>query len=719
MAEYNRANYQECKKSKLLQFAKDYGIHITGKPSKQQLIALLDNHHKSQSKENQDAQPSTKQVGYQLQPISPEQQNAATHFAQGENIILNAVAGSGKTTFVLHLARQLPERKFLLLTYNKKLSDETKEKCAKLDIKNVIVYTFHACATRLYSCLIHTDTKLRECRIEQKLKKKLDIDAIIIDEAQDMIPEFYYFARTVIASFAKHPQMCIIGDIYQTIYEFKEADKRFIELAPDIYNLPFTQCELSTSYRCTIENARFVNALIGRERIKSNRHGPKPLLVSVNDIFDYRAINAIVALIRDKANTYGKDGVFILAPSVKIGTHHKAHKRGSPISAILNMLSKSGTDVFVQSDDDAELSKREINSMQNKISIVTYHKSKGLERECAIVFAFDNKYFEYYDKESDPTRIANAQYVAITRAKQELIIIQQSGHALPFLRDAIDCCEQRTIDGEKMLETYIPIVRKPPIQRVRCPTELLRFVPSDIIIEAIKLLDCKEIQPESDHIEINLSTPSRNGNTEEVSDITGTMIMLNHARQCNVISDIKQPSSLLHQFKWNWNFDTPENACKSAACLNAMHSGFEHKLYQIEKWDWVPAQVFAQLTQRLSQTLGTVGVAERYCEKSGRFPLHGYIDWTTRDTLYEIKCTSSLTEIHILQLAIYAYMAHGDYKRFILYNARTQQMIEIPRHPLEIFEKVVELLWRDRAIKQSSNEVFIKTMRDFAPSQMN
>ena len=107
---------------------------------------------------------------FQLKPISQEQQNAVDHFARGENVVLNAVAGSGKTTFVLHLAQQLPQRKFLLLTYNKRLSVETKEKCQALGIANLRVYTFHACATFLYACVIYTDAKLKKClRVVKKI----------------------------------------------------------------------------------------------------------------------------------------------------------------------------------------------------------------------------------------------------------------------------------------------------------------------------------------------------------------------------------------------------------------------------------------------------------------------------------------------------------------------------------------------------------------------
>jgi hypothetical protein len=736
MTEYSYDDYSICTREQLFEILKTKHniIYTDTKITKKKLLQILNNIQRKDKKCVATQRSRKKVTGskkekepveepcYQLKPISQEQQNAVNHFAQCENIVLNAVAGSGKTTFVLHLAQQLPNRKFLLLTYNKKLSDETKEKCKKLAITNLRVYTFHACATFLYACVIHTDEKLKTHLQTATFQKSIAFDSLIIDEAQDMIAEFYQLARTIIVSMTKCPQLCIIGDTYQTIYEYKGADKRFIELAPDIYNMPFTQCELSTSYRCTIEMARFINALIGRERIKSNHGGCKPTLITIDNIFDIRSVNAIVRLIHNKSKIYGKNETLVLTPTTKSGRNARKGSH-SPISTIMNTLSKNGTDVFVQANDEQELNKKNIDAMQNKISAITYHKSKGLERDCVIVFAFDNTYFKYYNKNSDTTRISNAQYVAITRAKKELILIQQAGYALPFLRNALGYCEKFVINGERLIpdinekrERYEPMQREQFIPTARSPTDLLRFVPSDIINEAINLLKPQEIRPEEDPIELNLSTQARNGNIEEVAEITGTMIMLEHIKDTPYINDVTRPDELLKNFGWRWNFDNPENACKSAACLNAMQSGYEHKLYQIEKWDWIPEQLFAKLSQRLSNAVGKKGIAECYYQKTDTvYPLHGFVDWTTEETLYEIKCTSTLTDIHVLQLALYAYMAYDDYNKFILYNARTQQTIEIPRHPIEVFKKVVELLWRDHDAKQDCDATFMKQMITFIP----
>ena len=52
--------------------------------------------------------------------LSSEQQLFVEKALQGENILVDACIGSGKTTAIQHLCNELPkEKKILYLTYNK------------------------------------------------------------------------------------------------------------------------------------------------------------------------------------------------------------------------------------------------------------------------------------------------------------------------------------------------------------------------------------------------------------------------------------------------------------------------------------------------------------------------------------------------------------------------------------------------------------------------
>lgn len=71
-----------------------------------------------------------------LPEISLEQE-AVIHVLTNNNVIVDSVAGSGKTTCSLYIAKRFSEQKILLLTYNSNLKVETREKILKHKIRNL------------------------------------------------------------------------------------------------------------------------------------------------------------------------------------------------------------------------------------------------------------------------------------------------------------------------------------------------------------------------------------------------------------------------------------------------------------------------------------------------------------------------------------------------------------------------------------------------------
>ena len=50
--------------------------------------------------------------------LSEEQQCILDTVKEGHNVMVDAVAGTGKTTLILSIAREMPDTKILQLTYN-------------------------------------------------------------------------------------------------------------------------------------------------------------------------------------------------------------------------------------------------------------------------------------------------------------------------------------------------------------------------------------------------------------------------------------------------------------------------------------------------------------------------------------------------------------------------------------------------------------------------
>lgn len=95
-----------------------------------------------------------------LPPASSEQMAVKDYFKNSEhgNLILNSVAGSGKTTTALYMAAELPHKNMLVLTYNAKLKLETREKAALLTLRNLEAHSFHAFGVMYYDKRCYRDT---------------------------------------------------------------------------------------------------------------------------------------------------------------------------------------------------------------------------------------------------------------------------------------------------------------------------------------------------------------------------------------------------------------------------------------------------------------------------------------------------------------------------------------------------------------------------------
>ena len=69
---------------------------------------------------------------------------------ESNNIIVDAVAGSGKTTTNLHIAKKYRNKSILLLTYNKDLKLDSRKKAELLNLTNLETHSFHSFCVKYY-----------------------------------------------------------------------------------------------------------------------------------------------------------------------------------------------------------------------------------------------------------------------------------------------------------------------------------------------------------------------------------------------------------------------------------------------------------------------------------------------------------------------------------------------------------------------------------------
>jgi superfamily I DNA/RNA helicase len=239
---------------------------------------------------------------------------------------------------------------------------------------------------------------------------------VVLDEIQDLTEDLYWVTNTFVSAVTcatgRAPQILILGDARQVIYEFRGADARYLDLAPSVFSAvsPYNwdALALSKSFRLSQETASFVNhAFLGGEQYIEGMHrgGPKPLYVHAN-LSDIRKLLALLVPLIQK---YGPENTAILAPSI----------RNNPrLPPLTNALStKYGIPVAVSTADDVPL---DADVIHGKVIVSTYHQFKGSEWDFVVVYGADSGYFSWIGRDLPDDRCPNATFVALTRARKQV-----------------------------------------------------------------------------------------------------------------------------------------------------------------------------------------------------------------------------------------------------------------------------------------------------------
>ena len=605
------------------------------------------------------------------------------------NVIVDAVAGSGKTTSIMHVAKHFPCN-ILLLTYNKRLKFETRAKAENLNIKNIETHSYHSFCVKYYDGSCHKDTGIQVViETNKHSRRTFSYDMIIIDEVQDMSQIYFELVHKIISDNSSKifPKLCLLGDKNQCIFKFNGADERFIVYADKLLNVngfSWKQVALSTTFRLTTPNAEFLNKVVLKnDRLHAIKHADKnSVRYIICDAFsdenhedkeNQRTYDEVVYYLKN----YRAEDIFILAPSVK--------SDATPVRQLANLLSKNNVPIFVPTSDE-ELIDDDI--LKGKIAFCTFHQAKGLERKVVIVFNFDNTYFKYYNKYVNTMICPNELYVALTRSSEKMTIIHHyTNNFLPFLNKEIlkDYClfeENKKLRADKSDNDSNSSDQR---QITVAATELTRHLPSDVIDEAMKYIQVSVINGKEQYIDIPLKT--KQGNFyENVSEITGTAIPAYcelHAkgsckildvikRKCLNISNVNAAGMNIKQYDIE-SIDvetiTVDEMLYIANRYCAFTSGYIFKPLQVINYNWLSVKNLDICMQRLNAflTKDAVFEVEALVEKkeeliSGNRSLKGFIDCVDGTNVYEFKCVSELQNEHFLQLAIYKYMYETNLK---------------------------------------------------------
>ncbi|PNS16014.1 hypothetical protein CAC42_4415 [Sphaceloma murrayae] len=655
------------------------------------------------------------------------------------NLTIDACAGAGKTTIILLLAQAASQDQFLMLVYNTRLMIETQQRVEALGIHNLTVLNYHAYGSRYYTTECANDEGLkRVVEDDMPVKSGMQLPSfsvLVMDEQQDMTPIMKRFVDKTIrdgelsmVDQKSAPRLVVVGDTRQLMYSFNNADHRFLTHAshPNILGKvngnDWTSINLRTSKRITTQIMRFINEQMLRL--------PSELALKSEKTFNKYGGDIPDPLVQ----SHGIDpsDIMVLAPSVRSMT---------PAIQLGNALACARIPVCRHDSERSDVSPA---SARGKILICTYHQAKGIERKAVLVLGFDSNYHLWYDRRSrSPTSATNPMYVAVTRALEHLVLIQNyEAGPLPYINlQSIGCsCEVDHLRSQQPAAA-VNIQDVTPIR----PLLLL-----NVALVCRQLSDCITTDA-LQHICIHkLSEPAygltpppptevtdKHGLLEGVSAITGTAIPAIYQWQKKkglaVLESAKQvlkrspklpralrtlPSEIYRQLEMavdrykEHRLDQSHTLFFSAFDM-ATKDGDITKLLAGLKYDWLSKEHCKDIRYTLDNLPGRAPIPEQgvrfeykhrrqlYLSGSGHskgpavMSLEGHTDMYYKDDnrmmVWELKNTKILYPQDFIQIAMYIWLTGAKTSGFLV-SVPTGQTVEIRPKASDSLEKMCRIL---------------------------
>lgn len=666
--------------------------------------------------------------------FSAEQKEIIKTVLSKKNCLVDAVAGSGKTTTVLGIAQGDPTKRIIQITYNRHLKEEVKEKVVAQKITNMEVYTYHGLCVRYYHRKAFTDTQMKSVLHKQsKLLQKIpDFDTLVIDEAQDMNLLFFQFVRKFLHDYGKPVTIVLLGDENQSINEFRGADRRFLTFGSEIYKAhgEFTRLTLKTSYRLTNQIATFINRnMLGEDRINTVRDGPKVEFMRTNAWQPDKVLKRLMGLLDSKEIKPGD--IFVLSATTR-------SKRDSelPINKLENALVDKKVPCFFPNDDEEELNS---DVTDGKVVFSTIHQSKGRERPVVVVYGFDSNWFTFFGRDLNRNVCPPELYVAASRASKLLILLEGNNSApLEFLKErpgfsSLSYLAYSSTDGS------IPKPNKSEKAKNTNPTDMLRYMNEEVMYALLQIKDqiFTKYTPARKSVAIDSVAKNTIGTVENISDLNGLCIPALWEETVRGTSDIKEfvrreiRDSMKHA-------DILKRAYRSinmeATSLNdylrltniyqAINTNCHCKIAQIESYNWLTQEAVDECHASMSKYIDIdknpvfeypITDVKYVLKDFGEIILNCRLDAVDDTAVWEFKCVADLQLEHFLQLIIYAWMwKEAEYetngsRKFFLMNIRTEEIHELDTTSPYIDEVVEILLENKFKLKEKiSKEIFLQ-----------
>lgn len=676
------------------------------------------------------------------------------------NVVVEARPGSGKTATVEAIVVSNPDMHIAVLTFSRRLRNETAERLCIYP--NARAMTFHEMASRLFDTDIHNDSMLLEQR--KRLRRSgiapqwnyEPFECIVLDEIQDAYEPLFWiiclFIQAVTqATGDKAPRLVVLGDTRQSIYQFQDADPRFLTFASEILGplspYPWKTITFDRSFRLSNQCADFINnSYLGEDYIKGSKSGPKPMIIRC---FPLQQTNILAKKLILIIRRYGARNTAILAPSIR---------NQIPLRNLVNELAeKYAVPIAVSIADENPLHDKVTNG---KLIVSTIHQFKGSERDVIVLLGVDASYFKFFAKGIPDSKCPNEIFVALTRAKEQLVLIHNEGMKLmPFVSIKNIYETSKIINltrKEKELTSSNPSSQPPrkdftPPKMVKV-LDIIRHFPqkhlNDIVTKYLHIKQISKPLPEKEHLNftgIVISDRSRNL-YEAVSDLNGIVVaaIFEHTKFGTLhtlgYDEKKTPgvSSINPREYISW-------ISREACLFDTSQTGYWPRSIQMRdhKFDWIDAVDLERAQKRLAEQINyepTTTVPNFEMRLKDDFHVGSHIIQITGqadivkfcgssdikdkylDSVWETKLVRALSKEHIVQVCIYAYLLSvnnpvqkgAQIPRIFLYNVRNGEKLEITTRRKNSLEDLRSMIERILKVKYTitdeiSDEDFTET----------
>eukprot|EP00759_Apiculatamorpha_spiralis_P044250 PhF_6_TR41310/c0_g1_i3/m.62565 len=394
--------------------------------------------------------------------LSDEQQAVVNAIVRGENVVVRAVAGSGKTTTAIEACRAYVEAhcNCLIVTYNKLLKNDVRDKLREKAREDprwetyTEAHNFHALCNKYLWRGGDNTAIIQGVRVNQPLISVHFYSLIIVDEVQDMDSNFYELLIKIIRFGERtdhiKPVFLLLGDPFQQIYAYRGASLEYMlrcqqYFGPYAMKPDFTRLHLSYSYRISHEMAAFINTYLnpiqflnargvvlsdqdkevltwwepGISASPTRSAEPASFQYLTADWSNYHHVSEVASNLFD---CHGNTNFVFLVRSTKPSRNPGINYR-TPLQRIVADFGKGDDENWYVPIDEDFCDHEDVTVTSQKRRAYTFHAFKGKEADAVLVLGLD-AFLERYDKLKGPLPAFNAVYVACTRARTSLVVVQ-------------------------------------------------------------------------------------------------------------------------------------------------------------------------------------------------------------------------------------------------------------------------------------------------------